>query len=150
MTVYVCAPGVEVTSAPGELEPLASVQLEIPAPYTSKHEKLVLTDWPTAYSPPDAGDEIDADGGAGENTDTVLSPWLATANSPSGLNASETGDEPTANGEPLTCVKPLSYATENTDTVLSPDALASASRPPLGLNATENGPSPVVNGEPLT
>lgn len=51
-------------------------------------------------------------------------------------------------GEPVTCVNAPSEATENTDTVLSPE-LAVASRPPLGLTPPTPG-TPVANGEPLT
>ena len=49
VTVYVCAPTVEVSSAPGELDPSPSVQDEIPGPSVpSEQLKLVATACPTA------------------------------------------------------------------------------------------------------
>ena len=56
----------EVSSRPGEPDPLASLQLLIPGPDApSAHEKLLATTCPTAYTPPDAGELIDAVGVAG-------------------------------------------------------------------------------------
>ena len=77
---------------------------------------------------------------------------MAVASSPpDGLNATEFGPRPVANGEPATGVSAPPAPTENTDTVLPP-LLAVASSPPDGLNATEIGlvPRPVANGEPAT
>ena len=81
----------------------------------------------------------------------MLSFALAVASSPPlGLNATETGTLPVANGEPTTCVNaPVKEFTENTETVLSL-RLAVASSPPPGLNATDNGALPVSTGEPAT
>ena len=73
---------------------------------------------------------------------------LAVASSPPpGLNATDAGSLPVANGEPETGVSAPPDPTENTDTVLA-TLLAVASSPPPGLNATELGPLPVPNGEP--
>ena len=80
---------------------------------------------------------------------------FAVASSPPlGLNATEDGLSPVANGEPDSGVSaPVAWLTENTDTVLAPfcwSSFAVARSPPLGLNATEDGLSPVANGEPDT
>ncbi len=85
------------------------------------------------------------------NTDTVLLSWFVTASSPPpGLNATETGTDPVANGEPATAVSaPVVWLTANTDTV-SAEAFAVASSPPPGLNTADCGPDPVANGEPAT
>jgi hypothetical protein len=73
VTVKVCAPGVEVSSAPGETDPLLSWQDAIPGPtWPSVQLKFVATFWPTAYTPPDAGELTVATGAAIESTDTVL------------------------------------------------------------------------------
>ena len=57
---------------------------------------------------------------ATENTETVLSLAWATARSrPEGLNATETGLRPVANGEPVAGLSVPPAPTENTDTVLS-------------------------------
>jgi hypothetical protein len=56
---------VEVSSRPGETEPLESLHVLIPGPFVpSVHEKLVATGCPTEYVPPDAGEVIDACGAA--------------------------------------------------------------------------------------
>ena len=60
-----CGLVVEVSSRPGEPDPPASLQLLIPVPDAlSAHEKLLATTCPTAYTPPDAGELIDAVGAA--------------------------------------------------------------------------------------
>ena len=64
---------------------------------------------------------VSAPSGETENTDTVLPNWLAVASSPpDGLNATEAGALPVANGEPATGVSAPSGETENTDTLLPP------------------------------
>jgi hypothetical protein len=88
-----------------------------------------------------------------EKTDTVLPLKFAVARRlPSGLNATENGNDPVAKGEPVTWLSaPVDWLTENTDTVLVA-SFAVASRLPSGLNAIEVGfdPDPVANGEPET
>ena len=80
----------------------------------------------------------------------MLALGLAVASSPPpGLNATENGLLPVANGEPVTWLSAPSGPTENTDTVPSAK-LAVASSPPPGLNATDAGSLPVANGEPVT
>ena len=78
----------------------------------------------------------------------MLAPSLAVARSaPPGLNATDAGEMPVANGEPATGVSAPPAPTENTDTV-SPFPVARSA--PDGLNATDAGVMPVVNGEPGT
>ena len=93
-----------------------------------------------------------------ENTDTVLLFGLPVASRPpSGLNATESGNEATkgeevpltANGEPGTWLRLPFGATENTDTVLLA-SFAVASSPPAGLTASENESWAAANGEPGT
>jgi hypothetical protein len=121
VTVYVCGPTAAVSSVPeGAAPPCESAHELIPgANAASTHEKLVDTLAARAYVPPDAGDAIDADGGPTENTDTAVLPELEAASSPPpGLNATENGRPPVANGEPDTSVSaPVEESTENTDTV---------------------------------
>jgi hypothetical protein len=75
---------------------------------------------------------------------------LATASSaPEGLNATDDGSLPVANGEPGTGDSAPAEETENTATWL-PWEFAVASNPPDGLNATATGVVPVENGEPGT
>ena len=65
VTVYVCAPSVEVSSAPGEPDPFESMHESSPGPSVpSAQLKLVATCWPTANTWLFAGEAIDADGAA--------------------------------------------------------------------------------------
>jgi hypothetical protein len=48
VTVYTKVPVVAVPSAPGELEPFVSVQVEMPGPVGSAQVKWVATTWPKA------------------------------------------------------------------------------------------------------
>jgi hypothetical protein len=51
-----------------------------------------------------------------EKTETLWLAELATASSPpSGLNATDAGDDPAANGEPATGAGDPAWSTENTD-----------------------------------
>ena len=65
-----CEPVVEVSRCPEPplvvLVPLLSLQDTSPGPpVPSAQEKVVTTDCPTAYVPPDGGEVIDARGGEG-------------------------------------------------------------------------------------
>jgi hypothetical protein len=89
-----------------------------------------------------------------ENTETVSSPEFATARKrfpdTTGLNATEFGNAPVANGDPDTWASaPVEPSTEKVDTVFA-ESLATAMKAPDGLNATEIGNAPVPNGDPDT
>jgi hypothetical protein len=89
-----------------------------------------------------------------ENTETVSSPEFATARKrfpdTTGLNATEFGNAPVANGDPDTWVSaPVDPSTEKVDTECA-ESLATAMKAPDGLNATEIGNAPVPNGDPDT
>ena len=65
VTVYVCVPSVEVSSTPGELDPLPSAHDLSPGPSDpSVQLKLVATCWRTAKTWLFAGEAICADGAA--------------------------------------------------------------------------------------
>jgi hypothetical protein len=83
-------------------------------------------------------------------TPAGLSAGEATASSaPFGLNAIDSGTDPTLNGDPATWVSEPFAATENTDTLVVLE-LWIASSDPFGLNATDAGDDPTKNGDPAT